>query len=120
MDNFYSSVGLFKDVRQNDIEACGTVRANRKGLPTPIKGAKMKRGELPRIWISRDKEMLACTWQDTGRVNMLSTVGNTGVSEVKVNSKSGRRIVMKPNVQVQYNRYIGCVDRFDHTHLSGR
>jgi hypothetical protein len=85
MDNIYSSFGLFKDLRQKVIRACGTVCANRKGLPTPTKGAKMKRGQLPRIQTSRDNDMLACTWQDTGRVNMLSTVGNTGVSEVEVN-----------------------------------
>jgi hypothetical protein len=38
---------------------------------------------------------------------MLSTVGNTGVSAVEVILKSGKQIVMKPRVEIQYNKYMG-------------
>jgi hypothetical protein len=64
-----------------------------------MKDAKMKRGELPRFGTSYN-EMLACSREDTRRGNMLSRVGKTGVSEVEANSKSGKLVVMKPNVQV--------------------
>jgi hypothetical protein len=84
MDNFYSSIGLFKYLRQNCTGACGTVHDNRKGLPTSMKGAKMKKGDLPRFWTSHHG-MLACTCPDTGTVNMLSIAGNTGVSEAEGN-----------------------------------
>lgn len=65
------------------------------------------------MWITQDKTMIACSWQDTGRVNMLSTIGNTGVTDINVRSKSGLRKVTKPNVQVLYNKYMGGVDLFD-------
>ena len=74
---------------------------------------KQKRGDLPITYIDDESSMLACTWQDTGRVNMLSTIGDTGIKKVVVKSKKGNRDVSKPSVQVQYNKYMGGVDRFD-------
>jgi hypothetical protein len=32
---------------------------------------------------------IKCTWHDTRRVNMLSAVGNTGVAEIGLTSRSG-------------------------------
>jgi hypothetical protein len=74
---------------------------------------QLKRGDLPVIWENHDSSVLACTWQDTGRVNMISTVGNAGVSEVHTRSKKGNRSVLKPNIQVLYNTFMGGVDKFD-------
>jgi len=34
--------------------------------------------------------MVKCTWHDARRVNMLSAVGNTGVLELGLISKSGK------------------------------
>lgn len=113
MDNFYSSVNLFLELKNRGFGACGTVRANRKNLPLEIKYLKKKKGDLPDIWIEEEYKMLACSWQDTGRVNMLSTVGDAGVTEVDVKSKKGTRKVIKPNVQVLYNKNMGGVDLFD-------
>ncbi|XP_042224023.1 piggyBac transposable element-derived protein 4-like [Homarus americanus] len=113
MDNFYSSLQLYEYLRVKKIGACGTVRANRKGLPKEMKNMKPKRGALPTIWENANKTMLACTWQDTGKVNMLATVGNVGVTGVEVHAKTGLRTVKKPNIQVMYNKHMGGVDKFD-------
>lgn len=109
MDNFYSSLQLYDDLRLSQLGACGTIRTNRKGLPSEMKSVKLKRGELPVVWMN----MICCTWQDTGKVNMISTVGNAGVTDVEVKSKRGVRHVKKPNIQVMYNSWMGGVDRFD-------
>ena len=74
---------------------------------------QLKRDDPPVMWKSSDDNMLACSWQDTGRVNMLSTVGETSVKDVKRKSKSTETIVTKPTVQTLYNKYIGGVDKFD-------
>lgn len=37
-----------------------------------------------------------CKWKDTGKVNMLSTIANAGVSEIEVNSK--KREIVKPSM----------------------
>lgn len=44
---------------------------------------------------------------------MISTVGKGGVSEVHVRSKKGMRTVLKPNMQILYNAFMGGVDCFD-------
>lgn len=60
--------------------------------------------------------MTACTWQDTARVNFLTTISDTGSTEKEIRSKhseNGRRKVQKPNVASTYNQYMGGVDLFD-------
>ena len=42
VDNWYSSPQLFQDLAEVGILACGTVRANRKGLPSDIMNLKAK------------------------------------------------------------------------------
>ena len=44
-DNFFSSVKLFEELLVDGIYACGTFRADRKGIPKAIKDTKL--GELP-------------------------------------------------------------------------
>ena len=113
MDSFFSSLPLFDDLHSKKIGACGTVRANRKGLPQEIKTIKANRGTLPNIWLRSDKKAIACSWQDTGKVNVISTVGNPGVTSVRVRTKKGDREVSKPTIQVTYNKFMGGVDKFD-------
>ncbi|RZF48805.1 hypothetical protein LSTR_LSTR003185 [Laodelphax striatellus] len=110
---FFSSVGLFSDLKDLGLGACGTVRANRKHLPASMRTLKQRKGEMPAMWINEDKSVIACTWQDTGKVNMLSTVGDTNVTVVTSRSKSGDRRQMKPNIQILYNKNMGGVDHFD-------
>ena len=71
MDNFYSSPTLFTDLRQRGILACGTVRANRKGLPSDFKGKKkMARGEFS---VAQKETLICSVWQDTKVVQTLSS-----------------------------------------------
>ena len=50
LDNFYSSVPLFKELLKNGTTACGTILANRKGFPNVLKNiktfTKKERGEM--------------------------------------------------------------------------
>jgi hypothetical protein len=73
----------------------------RKELPIPIKGGKVKKGELSRCRTSHNDEMLVCIWQDTDSVNMLSTVTDTGVPEVDVKSKSGKCVLSQSIKQLE-------------------
>ena len=118
MDNFYTSIPLYRSLRILDIGACGTVNLNRKYLPAEMKKLKLKQGDLPAVWIEK-KKMLSCTWQDIGRVNMLSTVGDTGITNKQVKSTGKNndgltpRYIDKPNCNVAYNKFMGGVDIFD-------
>ena len=126
MDNYYSSIPLYRSLRNMDIGACGTINIRRKCLPPVMKKIKLKQGDLPAIWLHK-KELLTCTWQDIGRVNMLTTVGDTGITNTKVKSKTKQpakskakrtegatpRYIDKPNCNVDYNKFMGGVDVFD-------
>lgn len=70
---------------------------------------KKKRGDMPTIWINTEKTLLAFTWQDRGKVNILATLGYSGITKVPVKSEKGDRGIDKRNIQVAYNG----IDRFD-------
>jgi hypothetical protein len=57
-DNFYSSVELYESLILKKIGACGTVRANRRGLPSDMMICKLKHGDLLVIWENHDRSML--------------------------------------------------------------
>ena len=111
MDNFFSSVTLHQKLLSQNTTACCTVRPNRKGLPPNMK--KKKKGELPTSWMTKDNKMVACSWQDSGRVNLLSTIGDNGTKRTTIKSKQGDRIAEKPFLQKEYNKSMGSVDDFD-------
>ena len=52
MDNYYTSVPLFRDMVGKAFQACGTARVDRVGIPTEWKNKKskdyikLKKGEL--------------------------------------------------------------------------
>lgn len=42
-DNYFTSVPLFEELLDNSTYACGTIRANRKGLPPFVVQGKLKK-----------------------------------------------------------------------------
>ncbi|XP_067934983.1 piggyBac transposable element-derived protein 4-like [Watersipora subatra] len=116
MDNFYSSPHPFDALQQLNTGACGTVRVTRKHMPSSLKPAnlKLKKGDDPVFM--RKGNLLACTWQDTARVNFLSNIDGAGRSEKEIrhrHSLTGFRSIQKPNVAINYNASMGGVDLFD-------
>ena len=45
-DNFFSSIPLCEYLQAHGILACGTIRSNRKDVPTLVADKQMKRGEF--------------------------------------------------------------------------
>ena len=47
LDNYFTSIPVFEDLKNVGVHACGTIKANRKFLPTQIKQDKtMRRGDF--------------------------------------------------------------------------
>jgi hypothetical protein len=72
MDNYFISPALFDDLFQRKINACGTVRHDRRGMPRDIgpKYLKMKRGDT----VTRMRGNLrAVRWKDRRDVYILTT-----------------------------------------------
>lgn len=72
MDNFYTGVNLFEEMKTHGLYACGTVRANRVGLPkneTLRKNTSMEKHEFR---VAQKDDLTFCIWQDTKTVMVLS------------------------------------------------
>ena len=113
MDNYYTSPQLFSNLHDNGFGACGTVRINRRGLPAALK-ENVRKGEMKVIQM--DNSMLAIKWMDKRAVTALTTIhDNTSVAVERRNrhAAGGWETVMKPQVIVEYNRYMGGVDHAD-------
>ncbi|XP_068090030.1 piggyBac transposable element-derived protein 4-like [Hyperolius riggenbachi] len=106
VDNFYSSVPLFKFLHTAQTGACGTVRANRKGLPPQVLNKKLKRGEC---YSNRNDELLALKYRDKRDVLLLTNIH----SEATTSVTSRRQEVTKPVAIAEYNKHMGGVDLAD-------
>jgi hypothetical protein len=76
MDNFFTSVGLFKELGEKTIYATGTLRSNRIGIPSAFKDIKvfsrMPQGTLD--WrMHESRFMSSVLWKDKKPILLLST-----------------------------------------------
>ncbi|KAG2468815.1 PGBD4 protein, partial [Polypterus senegalus] len=62
IDNFYTCPELFMELQSRGIGACGTVRVNRRHMPSQLKPdrVKMKRGDNTAFW----RWVVAVAWHD--------------------------------------------------------
>ena len=121
VDNFYTSVSLFKDLFAKDVRATGTIRDNRRDFPDNLKNSKRwakgkDRGSVR--WV-RDGPCLAVQWLDSKVVSVITTIDNANVKTQatrKCKNAQGRwgtREVPQPGVISNYNKYMNAVDRSD-------
>ena len=83
--------------------ACGTLPANRKGLPVAVTKSKLKKGESV---FRRKGEILCLKHHDRREVCLLSAIHDA--NEVLVKNRLGNR-VLKPELIVAYNQHMsGC------------
>lgn len=113
MKNFYTSPALFRDLREKQFEACGTIRYNRAGIPEDIRSAKLKKGESH---FSRDDSLLYMKWKDKRDVLMLSTFHDYTFIEKRRRTRHtpGVEEILKPKVVEDYNLHMGGVDKGQH------
>ena len=107
LDNFYTSPELLEILIKHKTDTYGTVRSNRKNLPTNFAREKLKRGDV-RAW--QKGKMVALRWKDKKDVCVMSTVHNSSTSVVK--TKGGKEVT-KPNIVLDYNNTMGGVDKAD-------
>ena len=122
MDNYYTSVPLFEDLKRHGTLACGTVRSNRKGLPrdiTDVHNEEIK-GLKRRESVYRQKDTITSVgWKDSKMVYMLATTPvnpacNSEVERsVKEENKWQKTAVNQPSVISDYNQNMGGVDLSD-------
>lgn len=116
VDNWYSSPQLFEDLAEVGILACGTVHANRRGLPSDIMNLKAK--EMKRGQFRQKGHLAACTWKDNKHVHVLTSMPTTTACSaitrsVKEKGKWTQKKVQRPSVIELSNQYMGGVDLAD-------
>jgi hypothetical protein len=100
-------------LKTKGVDACGTIRANRKALPVGIKNDKaFERGEFDSRVSS--KYILYVKWNDNKPVHIVSNFHGTGVFEILRTQKDGTKKTFRcPIVIKEYNSYMGGVDKAD-------
>ena len=108
IDNWYSSPTLFQHLLYRGTGACGTVRANRKGMPAF--SPKMKKGEVE---FQQNGSQLAVKWHDKRDVHMLTTVHSSTMAQTeRIDHATGEK-KLKPSCVLDYNKKMGAVDKAD-------
>ncbi|KAM9316151.1 piggyBac transposable element-derived protein 4-like [Gastrophryne carolinensis] len=108
VDNFYSSIPLFRALYSLDTPACGTINRNRKGLPRSMLQKKLNRGES---YALRSGELLAVKYMDKKNVIMLTSIHDESVMNVR--QRGPRAPSQKPRCIKDYNKFMGGVDKTD-------
>lgn len=104
MDNYFSSPELFLHLRnEKQINACGTVRCNRKNFPKDISQEKLKTGD---IRVRFGHGMTALRWKDKRDVYMLSSMHHPS-------KQTASEEIKKPKIVADYNINMGYVDLSD-------
>lgn len=106
MDNFYNSAKLFEYLQDKQTNVYGTVRPNRKNLPTNFNKNKLTKGELS--WMKGN--LIVMRWCDKRVVSLISAFHDT--SFIQVQTKRGET-VCKPQKVVDYNVTIGGVEQIN-------
>lgn len=118
MDNYFSSLALYRELKALGILASGTIRSNRLH-GCPLKSDKDLKKEGRGSYDSKVTEhgdVVIVRWHDNGPVNMISTLVGVGKpTKVKRWSEALKQHVEIdcPEVIVHYNQFMGGVDKLD-------
>ena len=107
MDSFFPSVTNLL------LENIYCIRSNRRNFPPHLKDAA-KRGLPTRgdLMMRQDGNVSVCVWQDTRPVTFMSSGHNPGHTK-SINRKRVDGSIMNVESIVDYNKYMGGVDRGD-------
>ena len=115
MDNFFSSVSLYKSLLLDKIYSTGTLRSNRRYFPHELKPL-VKKGLARKGDCAVRQEGNTCVtvWQDTRPLASISTGHNPASTKVVTRGKGKNMKTLDcPECIFDYNRFMGGVDRGD-------
>ncbi|KAM4536507.1 piggyBac transposable element-derived protein 4-like isoform 1-T2 [Odontesthes bonariensis] len=115
MDNFYTSVPLLVDLNVRGVGACGTVRANRRGLPKNKELSKQAGMARNQYRVAQQDKLTLCVWQDTKAVMVLSNHHDPmALGTVKRRVEDQRQVEVEvPACLADYQQHMKGVDLLD-------
>ena len=129
VDSFFSSVTLYHRLLSDNIYCTGTLLSNRRNFPPDLKDvAKRGLGKRGDKVARQDGNVSVCVWQDTRPVTFMSSGHNPDHTKCVPRKRVDGSImhVDCPVCIVDYNKYMGGVDRGDqlrkyyHVHVKSR
>ena len=108
-DNFFSSTKLVADLEKQNTLACGTLRSNRKNLPSDLTEGKYCRGQV-KFWICGNLSVVR--WKDKRDVYAISS-WHPSIMVTIPPRKDENEEVQKPAMIQEYNQFMGGVDLCD-------
>ena len=115
MDNFFTSIAIFKELSENGILACGIYRTNRTGLSADLAYKNvvkpLRRGEA---LFCHKGNTTAIVWMDKKLVYVISNAHQPTTAMVKRGNPDGSKSdVSCPTPVSEYIRHMGGVDLID-------
>ena len=112
-DNYFSSIPLMEYLKTKGVDACGTIRSNRKALPVGIKNDKaLERGEFD--YQVSTKGILYVKWNDNKPVQVVSNFHGSNPSVILRTQKDGSKKQYNCPIAIKdYNTFMGGVDKAD-------
>lgn len=111
-DNFYSGVSLVKKLQSKKTFYCGTLRANRRGLPKGFIKYGIKKNEV--VGVHNSKGVKIIKWQDKRPILMITNKKDHGISLQDTGKKNRKsEPVLKPKCIIDYNKAKKGVDLSD-------
>ena len=119
-DNYYTGPDLYLTLYNKGINACGTIRTNRRAYPKELIRTNRDKSRTPRGFYDyrSNGPLLACVWFDRRFVNFLSTMHRAepsdGISTVARRNEDGTSAnIPCPPLLDDYVTYMRGVDRGD-------
>lgn len=116
MDRFYNGMKLFTHLLNNDVHCCGTLDTRRVGVPSDIRNENPEPGEMI---VRQNNSLTIVKWRESKSKKpcvMLTSLHNGQLVETgkqKKNRDGSTVVVRKPSCVVDYNKYMGGVDKSD-------
>ena len=123
-DRFYTSIPMVQQLRTMGFNFCGTIQKSRLGWCKDVEYASKKRPKcVPRgifkmASAKSNPGMIALGWMDNRPVYFLSSQVSTKMTTIQRREKTGEiTTVPCPSLVVDYQKYMGGVDRHDQLRL---
>ena len=113
-DNYFTTPGLLEYLYKKGIYAAGTIRANRKNMPKDFCRSTTTMSRVDFEYIT-SVNLVVHKWMDKKLVSLLSNFHDpTSYDIVQRKKKDGGKSGVKwPTSIIDYNKYMGGVDRAD-------
>ncbi|XP_035219647.1 piggyBac transposable element-derived protein 4-like [Stegodyphus dumicola] len=107
-DKYFTSIPLAEELLKMKCHLTGTIKTNRRYLPSTIKEPKFSENNMVAY---RRNNMLLLAWKEKEIVTLLTTCGSAEMKTIKKKVRGGTICMQKPQVVINYTAKMRAVDR---------